>query len=160
MSDETFHTVVVEVEGILNSRPLTPCSEDPDDLDPITPAQILAPRQYLDLPPGIFRKEDGLLRNKYRQGQYLIDLFWKRFVKEYLVLLQRRQKWIRETRDLKVGDLVLVADENLPRQRWPLARVSRVFSGRDGHVRSCELKTPTGLYQRPITKIALLEAHE
>ena len=68
VSDETFRTVVVEVEAILNGRPLTACSDDPDDLNPITPSQLIAPRLYADLPPGIFRKEDGILRNRYRQS--------------------------------------------------------------------------------------------
>jgi len=88
----------------------------------------------------------------------LVDLFWKRFTKEYLVLLHRRQKWIHEKRNLSVGDLVLVVGENLPRSRWPLARVVRVFPGRDGRVRSCEIQTARGIYQRPINKVVLLEA--
>ena len=112
------------------------------------------------LPPGIFRKEDGLLRNRHRQSQYLADLFWNRFKREYLVVLNRRQKWIRPKRNVKPGDLVLVVDSNTPRSAWPLARVIKTFPGRDGHVRNCEVRTGHNVFERPIQKLVLLEGQE
>ena len=160
VGEETFHTVVVEVEAILNSRPLLPCSDDPNDLDPITPSQLLNLKPSSTLPPGIFVKEDGILRNRYRQCQYLADLFWKRFKREYLVILSQRQKWIRPRRNLKAGDLVLVVDANTPRSTWPLARVVKTFPGRDGRVRNCQIQTSQNVFERPIQKLVLLEGQE
>ena len=57
-----------------------------------------------------------------------------------------------------VGDLVLMTDPNTPRGLWPLARVTQVFPGPDGRVRSVEIKTSGGgVYRRPVVKIAVLE---
>ena len=80
--------------------------------------------------------QGGILRN-----QHFADLFWKRFRREYLVVLSERQKWIRPKRNLKPGDLVLVVDANSPRSAWPLARVIRTLPGRDECVRNCEIRT-------------------
>ena len=55
--EKTFQTVVIEVEVILNSRPLLHCSDDPNDLEPITPAHLLNLKPSAMLPPGIFIKE-------------------------------------------------------------------------------------------------------
>ena len=68
-----------------------------------------------------------------------------------------RPKWRRESRDIVEGDLVLVVTDNLPRGRWPLARVTHVVRGDDGRVRPAEIKTKAGVYVRPVTKLCLLE---
>ena len=69
----------------------------------------------------------------------------------------KREKWTRDTPQLKVGDVVLVIEENAPRGRWPIARVSKVFPGSDGRVRSVELKTGSGTYVRPVAKLCRFE---
>ena len=68
-----------------------------------------------------------------------------------------RPKWRRESRDIVEGDLVLVMTDNLPRGRWPLARVTHVVRGDDGRVHPAEIKTKAGVYVRPVTKPCLLE---
>ncbi|KAL9969332.1 hypothetical protein ACROYT_G021532 [Oculina patagonica] len=73
------------------------------------------------------------------------------------VSLTVRPKWLRGSRDVVEGDLVLVMTDNLPRGRWPFARVTRVVRGNDGRVRSAEVKTKAGVYVRPVTKLCLLE---
>ena len=85
--------------------------------------------------------------------------FWKRWVKEYLIELNRRQKWLEKKPNLGVGDVVLIMDENVPRGAWPLGRVVDVNVGRDGLVRSVRLRTKTTyLVQWPITKLVVLES--
>ena len=71
--------------------------------------------------------------------------------------LQERQKWLYPKRNLKVGDLVLVKQDNTARLRWPLGLITDVYEGADGLVRSVQVKTQTGLYDRPVSKICLLE---
>ena len=67
------------------------------------------------------------------------DVFWKRWLREYLPTLQERSKWLKRHRCLTVGDLVLVVDENVHRGKWPLGRIIEVFYGRDGYVRSAKV---------------------
>ena len=72
----------------------------------------------------------------------------------------KRTKWSRESRRVQVGDVELVTDNNLPRGRWPLARVVKVFPGSDGRVRTVELKTKSGTYVRPVVKLCVLDASD
>ena len=66
------------------------------------------------------------------------------------------KKWARPTPQLQVGDLVLVSDDGLPRQRWKLRRMAETFKERDG--RSALVKTPRGVFHRPVTVLHMLEA--
>ena len=62
---------------------------------------------------------------------------------------------------MQPGDLVVIAEHNVVRNRWPLGRVVEVFTGQDGCVRSARIKTAGGVFHCPITKICLLEeAHD
>ena len=81
--DESLSTLMCEVESIMNSRPITVVPSDPNDLEP----HLLLLKSEVPLPPGLFRKEDLLSRRRWRQVQYLADIFWKRWSKEYLPLL-------------------------------------------------------------------------
>ena len=63
MDDETLRTLFCEVKAIVNSRPLTPVSDSPDDLSPLTPNNALGMDTGVIVPPpGIFQKEDIYLR--------------------------------------------------------------------------------------------------
>ena len=107
------------------------------------------------------RDFDGYCRRRWRQVQYLADVFWRRWIHEYLPTLQQRQKWSKECRNFAVNDVILVLDENTPRSSWPLGHILEVYTNRaDGLVRSVKLKTSTSVLKRPIDKIVLLEAAE
>ena len=173
--DEVLHTVLTEATNILNSRPLTRNSNDVMDEEPLTPNHLLNLRPCSSLPPGIFDKEDLYCQRQWRQAQYLSNLFWKRWISEYLPTLQERKKWNEAKENLKVGDVVLLADKNFPRGQWPLARIIEVFPSEDGLVRSArvrtsstvmtrakrqrqrEVKTTVTTLVRPITKLCRLE---
>lgn len=155
--DAVLSTVLTEVERILNGRALTANSDDPNDLDPLTPDHFLLQRKVISLPPGVFSEADGILRRKWRQAQYLADLFWSRWIKEYLPMLQVRRKWLDVKPNLKANDLVLLVDNNQPRGRWNLGRVMETYPGSDGLVRTVKVKTKSGDFVRPIQKLCLLE---
>ena len=112
---DTLCTVFAEVVTILNSRPLTPVSDDPSDYEPLTPSHFLLQWQNSALPPGCFEREDLYRRKQWRRAQFLADCFRKRWIREYIPTLQQRQKWIREKDNLKIRDVVLVVDNNSPR---------------------------------------------
>ena len=155
MDDEGLATLMCEVEAIINARLLTKVSDDPRDMNALTPKHLLIMKANQSFPPGVFNKSD-----QYSQVQYMAELFWKRWVKEYLPILQVRQKWNKEKRNIAEGDIVLVVEQNIPRGEWPLGRVIGVHCGRDGLVRSARVKTMRSTLTRPINKLCFLEAAE
>lgn len=157
VSDESLNTMFCLVESIINGRPLTTVSDDPKDLTPLTPNHLLVLRPRDEGSPGLFDKQDLFCRKRWRQIQYLADLFWSRWKREYLPTLQLRQRWLQPSRNINVNDIVIVMDDNCPRNSWPLGRVLETYPGSDGLVRSVKLATRTGTLTRPIHKLCLLE---
>ena len=158
LNDESLHTLMCKVEAIINGRQLTKVSDDPRDGEALTPNHLLLLRAGPPLPPGKFVKEDLHTRRRWRQVQYMADMLWRRWLKEHLPILQERQKWNQPRKNVEVGDVVLLLQENTQRSFWPLARVIEVHRNRsDGHVQSVKLKTATSVLERPICKIIVLE---
>ncbi|XP_043220281.1 uncharacterized protein LOC122380842 [Amphibalanus amphitrite] len=157
VTDEALQTVLTEVEAVVNGRPLTHVSTEVDDLEAITPNHLLLGRRVTCLPPGVFDNGESASRRIWRQTQALTDQFWTRWLKEYVPSLTCRRKWTRDMRNLAPGDLVLIAEDNVPRGQWPLGRVIEVMPGPDGRVRSARLRARGGTVHRPATKICLLE---
>ncbi|XP_038077334.1 uncharacterized protein LOC119745182 [Patiria miniata] len=91
LSDEALQTLLCEVEAVMNGRPLTECPNSPNDLDVLTPNHLLLQRSGESLPPGLFDEHDKYPVKQWRQVQYFADIFWNRWSKEYLPLLQERQ---------------------------------------------------------------------
>ena len=161
LDDKSLSTLMCEVESIVNGRPITKVSDDAKDLNALTPNHLLLLRAGTTVPPGVFSKEDNYSCRRWRQVQYLSNVFWRRWTREYLPSLQQRQRWNKLQRNLSVNDIVLLLDENLPRNIWPLGRVLEVYQNRrDGLVRSAKVKTRTSELVRPIDKIVLLETAE
>lgn len=160
LDEDGLHTVLCEAEAIINSRPITKASMDVNDLEALTPNHLLLLNTSPLLPPGVFQPTDMYVHRRWRQVQYMSDLFWKRWVKEYLPQLQERQKWTGARRNLVVGDLVLVMDNTAPRNTWLMGRVIQTFPDRKGFVRQVRIKTRTNCLDRPITKICLLQEAE
>ena len=159
LNDEGLLTLLAEVELIINGRPITKVSDDPKDSDALTPNHLLLLRSGASLPPGLFIKGDNYSRRRWRQVQYLADVFWRWWLREYLPALQERQRWGAVRRNFAVNDIVLVFDDTVPRSSWPLGRVLEVYSNKkDGLVRSVKVKTKTSTLVRPIDKLVLLES--
>lgn len=156
LTDEILETVFAEAEFIINGRPLTKLSDDPEDPSPLTPNHLLLLRENPIFPMEKFDKGDKYKR-RWKHVQHLADVFLRKWVMMYLPQLQKRVKWVDKQRNLNVGDLVLIADENTPRNIWPLGLVKLVNKGKDGLVRSVCVKTRSAELVLPITKIVLLE---
>ena len=91
-------------------------------------------------PPGVFIREDIYLRKRWRRVQHLGNVFWERWRKEFLQTLQlRRKKWVKSQRNMLVGEIVVIKDDNASRNMWKLARVEDVFTSEDGLVRKVKL---------------------
>ena len=156
LDDEGLQTLFCEVEAILNDRPLTKVSDDPNDLEALTPNHILLLKGKPIFPPGLFEKSDLYIRRKWKQVQYIAGLFWKRWTAEYLLVMQERQRWAAPRRNFSPGDIVIVADPTAPRGSWKMGRVLSTKSDSKGLVRSVCIQTKTSVLERPVTKICLL----
>ena len=171
LDDESLRTLMCEAEAIVNSRPLTTNHlSDPDSPEPLTPNHLLTMKSKVLLsPPGKFEPADMYARKRWRRVQHLANEFWTRWRKEYLLSLQERQKWTRPRRNLRVGDVVMIKDTNLPRNEWQPARVATVYPSTDGQVRKVQVALadacldkrgrrsgPTRYLERPVQKLVLL----
>ena len=87
--------------------------------------------------------------------QHLANLFWSRWLKEYVPLLQKRQKWVRPQRNAAIGDVVLIVD-NVPRNVWTMGRIVSIQHDDKGLVRTASVKTKSNTLRRPINKLCLL----
>ncbi|XP_062703497.1 uncharacterized protein LOC134285955 [Aedes albopictus] len=135
--EETFNTLLIEVEGIINSRPLT--------------------SNGVCQPPQIPAKDSGRsLRANWDQVRCLLDEFWSKWIKGYLPTICRRTKWFDDTKPINVGDLVFIVDEGM-RNSWTRGKVVKAIPGSDGRVRRVEVQTNNGVFQRPVTKVAVLD---
>ena len=126
VTKEVLLTALVEVEGILNSKPLGYTSADVADPDPITPNLLLMGRPDSALPQAVYGPLGALTNRRWRHSQAISDHFWKRVIQNYLPGLQMRQKWKNSTKNVTVGQIVMIVDSNLPghhlqslpRDRW------------------------------------------
>ena len=154
--DDGLMTLLAEVESILNGRPLTRCSTDPRDLDSLTPNHLLLLKDQPSLPPGDFAKSDIYARRRWHQVPHLSNVFWQRWLREYLTLLQERQKWLHPQRNVCVNDIVLVVDSTAPRSSWLIGKVESCFPDRNGVVCNVVVRMKTSTLTWPISVLVLV----
>ena len=129
---------------------------DEDGIQVLTPGHFLIGRPLCALLDPSFSYRPVSLLKRWDLCQNLIRHFWQRWSSEYLTSLNKFSKWHHPTRNLQVGDVVIIREDTLVPTKWPLARVSQVHCGQDGLVRVATVKTAKGTYKRPVTKLALL----
>ncbi|XP_055629207.1 uncharacterized protein LOC129770406 [Toxorhynchites rutilus septentrionalis] len=156
VSYEDFLTLLVQIEGCLNSRPLTQLSDDPDDLQPLTPAHFLVGTSLDALPDSDYTSTPSNRLSHWQLIQQQQQHFWRRWRVEYLSQLQARVKNWKPPITIQPGRLVIMVDENQPPMRWRMARIHQVHPGSDGVIRVVTLRTATGFLKRPVTKICML----
>ena len=124
LTNESLHTLLVELEAIVNSCPLTTETiNDVTSLIPLSPLNLLTMKSKIVMPPpGIFPTPDKYCRKHWRRVQHICNEFWNRWRKEVLLSLQFRTKWNNPTRNCKVGDIVLLKNE-ADRNQWPMAKI-------------------------------------
>ena len=157
ISDEVLNTVLIQAEEILNNRPITKLSEDPNDCSILRPSDLIHAIQR-DPSPTVSVFSPDLYNKGWRQAQYMTELFWSKWMRYYLPELQGRQKWRKEKHNLKFGDVVLVVDMQNYRNYWPLGLVIQATQDDDGLVRTVKLRSCGKEIIRAINKVVLLES--
>ena len=142
LDNEALLTLMTEVEGILNSRPLTvEMINEPSSFQPLAPANILTMKSEVVIsPPGKFLRPDLYCRRRWRRVQHIANEFWSRWRKKYLHSLQERQKWNTRRRNFVIGDVVLLKTMDVLRNKWPMVKVTATKRDQNGLVRSIYLK--------------------
>ncbi|CAJ0594773.1 unnamed protein product [Cylicocyclus nassatus] len=148
-----FETLILEIEAVLNTRPLFPANSANLNTDlVIRPIDLINPQFRLgrltySMPQKIetsSRDNYESLKTQYRLLQTDLDYFWDIWHKEYLAALAERQatriqKGSGTKRSPRVGDVVLIK-EDLSRSRWPLGLILQLHTSPDGNVRSARIK--------------------
>ncbi len=156
-SDEVLRTIPFEVSGLLNSRPLTYTSSNPDDFWPLTSNNFLNWVPVADLPAGDFQQM--LPRDHYGYLQRMTNLFWDVWRGSFLQSMVNRKKWKMPARNFAVGDFILDDWKTATRGRWRTGKNVKVYPGADGLVRAVDVEFSTGILRRWKNQLALLEAY-
>ncbi|XP_066596264.1 uncharacterized protein [Prorops nasuta] len=158
---EELNTFAIEIEAILNSRPLCPISSDPNDALALTPAHLLIGKPLIMLPEHDVSNEISTRGNVWRIIQKIRIDFWRRWQQEYLTELQKRTKWIYPEQKVTIGSIVLIIEKNQPCMHWPIGRIIEVHPGDDGVVRVVTIKTSKGNFKRNVKALCpLIECKE
>ena len=155
LGSEEICTVLLDCEAVINSRPITFLSDNDNEIAPLTPSHFL--REIREI--GVLDLdyiEKCCLRKRFAHRQIINEDLRQRFRNEYLGALSYQRKNYN-ARDVNIGDIVLIGNDNTKRIEWPLAKIKDVYKGRDGNIRVVRLITATGELTRPIQRIYPLE---
>ena len=163
---EELNTVLIEVEGTLNSRPLTYLGSNLDE-QPLTPSHLVCGRRLSTLPyPENDYKDDDddSLTRRQLYLNFLLSHFKNRWKSEYLTSLREFHNLKRKTsrnNAPQVGDVVLIHDD-CSRSKWKTGIIEQLIVGNDKEVRGVKLRSRTNsgkpsYLQRPIQKVYPLE---
>ena len=162
----SLQTILVEIEAVLNDRPLTYVSSDVEDEEPLTPAHLLYGRRITSLPHLHVEDDEtndpnfGNISEVTKRAQTLaliLKHFWLRWKAEYLTSLREYHRTTgKNDQNVRVGEVVLIHDDT-PRIKWKLAVVTDLIKGNDGHGRAASVCTSTGQTNRPIARLYPLE---
>ena len=166
---EELETVLIETEGVLNSRPLTFVSSDIGEA-PLTPSCLVIGRRLLDKPSisqDVELSDTKHLTKRLKYLNTLMEHFFARWKQEYLPALREHACLKKGSlkRIAQVGDIVNIHKDKIPRQRWALGKIMRLIIGQDGGVRGAELVTMDSAgrninIKRPLKKLYPLEVQE
>ena len=171
LEDELL-TSLVEVEAVLNSRPLTVVSAE-DLEEPLTPSHLIVGRRLLSSAttapcPEPDEFQPGTVDDLTRRSRYLnaaLDHFWRRWSKEYLIGLREMHSHYKKssrTPRVAVGDVVIIHSDDQPRGMWRLGKVEELLTGPDGEHRAAVLRVAgqgrsAKRLRRPVQRLYPLE---
>ena len=153
---EELQTLLIQIEAILNSRPITNISMDADDIRTLTPGHFLIGDSLTSYPEPSFEETPSNRLSRWEHVEQLRQHFWRRWSKEYLHQCQQRTKWLTKEPPIKINQIVVIQEDNAPPLTWQLGRITEIHPGEDNVVRTVSVQTSKGTYKRNITKICPL----
>lgn len=169
VDDTHFQTLIAEIQGILNNCPLTFVGDN--TLEPLTPNAFLKVHivQEHDLTDNLPSKTSQVIKtlhNSWKRHQQAIAEATKIWRTEYLQFLREQphtQRFAKVTSPILplIGDVVILQDDHLKREKWPLAVVEELQRSADKQICSCVLHLPSGTrIIRPLQKIYPLKLNK
>ena len=150
-----LHTCLQEVANLVNQRPIGRAPNDPDDGAYLCPNDMLLGRSSSRVPQGPFRETKNP-NHRVEFVQQIVNGFWKIWNRDVFPLLVPRRKWNTDKRNVRIDDVVMLADHNAVRGKWTIGKIINVYPGSDGKVRNVKVKTVDSELSRPITKIVVI----
>lgn len=145
---EEFYTALTQIEGV------------PSDLEALTPGHFLTGGAIIAFPsPNLLDQKLHRL-NRWQRIDQLAQSFWRRWSLEYIPRLQQRPKWMTPYPNLKIGEMVLIKNENFPPTKWLLGRITATHPGQDGLVRVVTVRTKNGEKLKTVSKLCILPIEE
>ncbi|XP_055325735.1 uncharacterized protein LOC129579607 [Sitodiplosis mosellana] len=155
-SYEGMSTLLAGIEACLNSRPICALSDDPNEIEALTPAHFLIGGP-LKLPVAeAANKPPTKARRLFEELQTQTQSFWKQWQDDCLHQMMNRPKWKEAQQNMQIGQLVLLKNENMPPTYWPMGRIIEVHEAADGKVRQVKLQMQHGTLERSIRKLCVL----
>ena len=132
-------TIFFESANLINERPIGVKTSQSQDFSYLCPNDMLLGRSTSRVPSGPFSTCKSNLK-RFAFVQLLIDSFWKKWTRIYFPTLLMQHKWHHEKRNVTIGDIVIIQDNNAPRGQWKLGTVSKSVYGIDNKVRRIEIQ--------------------
>lgn len=153
VSDEELNTVIIKVEEMVNSRPLTYQTMDQKEGPPLTPNHFILAGYEEGKEKQISPGENVSLRKRWRRIDELETHMWKRWMREMIPMWRDRQKWRLEEKSVKNGDLVWILDKETTMGKWPIGMITSIITGTDGKCRVLKIRHGTKEICRPIAQV-------
>ena len=165
---EEMNTALIEIEGVINSRPLTYLHDD-DISEPLTPSHLLIGHNLevqSEVEPTTIASTAESMSKRFNYLQSTLESAWSKFQHHYLTELREHHMYTKQKtseNELQIGDVVVIKDDEVrSRNKWRLGRVESFVIGKDSQVRGANLKTISKKFHhtkmsRPLQKIIPLE---
>lgn len=134
---EEFTTLICRIQGIMNSRPLFPCSAQPGEDPALTPQHFLTLRAMLPTAADFTEFSKSPVTKRWLEVEKVIAHYWEIYQQDYISTLQKRINCKFPTRNMQVDDVVLLTEMNATPGVWRLGRVTRVFPSLYQHCSNC-----------------------
>ena len=137
---QELETILIEIEGNLNNRPMTHEYEELGE-ETLTPAHLLYGHRLATLPDEDIEKSNDNLTGRLEYLTQRLNHFWDRLQPEYLVnLCEYHKSNVKCGKAIEENDVVLLHEDHVPRGKWKLAKVIQLIPGKDGIVRGMKLQ--------------------
>ena len=149
---EELNTVLIEIEAVINARPITYVYDDEESLSyPLTPSQLINGRQITPMPNSEhyeIMSTSNVLTKRAKHQRKVLQQFTDQWKKEYLLSLREnatcKSKSKSNRANISVGDIVLMKSDSTKRAFWKLARVEELLVSKDGQIRAARVKVANG----------------